>query len=175
MIKKVLVVFPLAAALYGVLPVLAATISISSNIPGMAVTASTTPGQYVQGFYSFALMIGGVLAFGAIVYGGILYAASGGNPGQQSEGKEWVKNALLGLLLLAAAYLILYTINPNLVNLNLPTLQAVNVGTSTAQQSSQPPCSNSNPNGYCPGTGACQNLTAGLPDTSPNYQCSLGG
>ena len=118
-----------------------ATISISSSVPGMAVTASTTPGQYVQGFYSFALMIGGVLAFGAIVYGGILYAASGGNPGQQSEGKEWVKSALLGLLLLAVAYLILYTVNPNLVNLNLPTLSAINVQAPTGSGNCQAPAS----------------------------------
>jgi type IV secretion system pilin len=169
MTKKGFVMFSLVAAFCGALPVLAAT--ISPIIPGMAMTASTTPGGYVAGFYSFALMIGGVLAFGAIVYGGILYAASGGNPGQQSEGKEWVKSALLGLLLLAAAYLILYTINPDLVNLNLPTIQGVNIAAPTP---SQPPCDNSNPNGYCPGTGVCQNITAGIPDTPPQYQCSLG-
>jgi len=109
------------------LPALAVT--ISPSIPGMteAATTSTSPGAFVSGFYNFALMIGGVLAFGAIVYGGVLYAASMGNPGRQSEGKEWVKSALLGLLLLAGAYLILYTINPNLVNLSLPTLQTVNI------------------------------------------------
>ena len=102
--------------------------TISPAIPGMApVAASTPPGAFVRGFYQFALMIGGVLAFGAIVYGGVLYAASVGNPSKQSEGKEWIKSALLGLLLLAGAYLILYTINPNLVNLSLPTLQTVNI------------------------------------------------
>jgi hypothetical protein len=102
---------------------------ISPTIPGMtsAVTTSTSPGAFVAGFYQFALMIGGVLAFGAIVYGGILYAASAGNPSKQSEGREWIKSALFGLLLLAGAYLILYTINPNLVNLGLPTLQSVNI------------------------------------------------
>ena len=109
------------------LPVFAVT--ISPAIPGMltAVTTSTSPGEFVGGFYNFALMIGGVLAFGAIVYGGVLYAASAGNPSKQSEGKEWVKSALLGLLLLAGAYLILYTVNPNLVNLTLPTLSQVNI------------------------------------------------
>jgi hypothetical protein len=105
-----------------------ATISIASSLPGMGPVASTTPpGAFVGGFYQFALMIGGVLAFGAIVYGGILYAASAGNPGKQSEGREWITSALLGLLLLAGAYLILYTINPNLVNLNLPSLQTINI------------------------------------------------
>src|SRR5208337_1669799 len=81
--------------------------------------------------------IGGVLAFGAIVFGGILYAASAGNPGKQSEGREWIKSALFGLLLLAGAYLILFTINPDIVSLNLPTLQTVNVAAPTSTQSSK--------------------------------------
>jgi hypothetical protein len=97
-------------------------------------------------------MIGGVLAFGAIVYGGVLYAISMGNPSKQSEGKEWVESALIGLLLLAGAYLILYTINPDLVNLNLPTLQGISIqaasegnqsngGSATCVPASGGPCS----------------------------------
>ncbi|RJQ28727.1 hypothetical protein C4571_03075, partial [Candidatus Parcubacteria bacterium] len=35
--------------------------------------ASDTPAGIIVNFYQFALMIGGVLAFGAIVYGGIKY------------------------------------------------------------------------------------------------------
>ena len=114
--------FLFATALCAALPVSA--VFISPAIPGMTgqVTSSTSPVGFVQSFYQFALMIGGVLAFGVIVYGGVLYAASAGNPGQQSEGKEWIKSAIFGLLLLVAAALILYTINPNLVNLSLPTI-----------------------------------------------------
>ena len=125
--KLSLVISPL---LFLVIPIFTfAQATISPAIPGMttAATSSTPPGVFVGGFYNFALMIGGVLAFGAIVYGGILYAASAGNPSKQSEGKELVKGALFGLLLLAGAYLILYTVNPNLVNLALPTLSAVNI------------------------------------------------
>lgn len=101
---------------------------INTTIPGMgAASSSTPPGQWVSSLYNFALMIGGVLAFGAIVYGGVLYASSMGNPSKQSEGREWIQSALLGLLLLGGAYLVLYTINPALVNLNLPSLQVVNI------------------------------------------------
>ncbi len=111
-------------------------VDISPAIPGMGtITSSTPPGAYVSGFYNFALMIGGVLAFGAIVYGGILYATSAGNSSRQSEGRAWITSALLGLLLLAGAYLILYTINPNLVNLSLPTLQAINIEAPTGGSS----------------------------------------
>ncbi|HUC02195.1 MAG TPA: hypothetical protein VMA75_04860, partial [Candidatus Paceibacterota bacterium] len=45
--------------------------------------------------------------------------------------KEWIWGALLGLLLLAGAYLILNVINPQLVNLNLPTLNSVTVANSS--------------------------------------------
>ncbi len=82
----------------------------------------SAPGECVNNFYKFALLISGILAFGAIVYGGVKYTFAAGNPSGQSEGKEWVKGALLGLLLLGGAYLILRTINPELVDLSLAEL-----------------------------------------------------
>ena len=101
-------------------------VTISASIPGTnANSTSSAPGAFIANFYQFALMIGGILAFGVIVFGGIKYMASAGNPSGQTEGKEWIWGALTGLLLLAGAYLVLHTINPQLVNLNLPTLNAV--------------------------------------------------
>ena len=133
---------------------------INAGIPGMGpVTTSTAPGTFVEGFYVFALMIGGVLAFGAIVYGGILYAASAGNPSKQSEGKEYIKSALLGLLLLAGAYLVLYTINPNLVNLNLPTLTGINITVPMGGGNGSNGTNGSNGSGTC--------------DAAPNGPCSV--
>ena len=166
-IMKKIFSFPLSVFVF-LAPLFAfAQTVISPAIPGMtgSVTAGTSPGAFIQGFYQFALMIGGVLAFGAIVYGGVLYAASAGNPSKQSEGKEWMKSALLGILLLAGAYLILYTINPNLVNLSLPTLSAVNVmapsnspiGPNPAVCT--PPCAS----GYICKNSACVNMSTITP------------
>ena len=110
------------------LPILAqaqATISISPNIPGINNVSTAGPCGWIVNFYTFALIFAGILAFGAIVYGGIKYSISAGNASQQSEGRSWIWSALIGLLLLAGAYLILRTINPNLVNLQNPTLSAV--------------------------------------------------
>jgi hypothetical protein len=104
----------IACLLFSALPVFA-----------FAQITGSTPGEYVNNFYKFALLAGGVLAFGAIVYGGIKYTLAAGNPSGQSEGKEWVKGALLGLLLLGGAYLILRTINPELVSLKIPGLPGV--------------------------------------------------
>ncbi len=193
---------PAFAGMTWLLALPALAIVISPAIPGMttAVTSNTSSGAFVSGFYNFALMIGGVLAFGAIVYGGILYAASAGNPSKQSEGKEWVKSALLGLLLLAGSYLILYTINPNLVNLNLPTLEAINIaappatctnvcptGSSPINAPSRPggaldcTCTNASGDVFCGGVhnARCPNDANGNAQTctnqgstvAPNWQC----
>jgi Type IV secretion system pilin len=96
-------------------------VTISMSIPGSNPNSSTTsPGAFVSNVYQFALAIAGVLAFGVIIYGGIKYMTSSGNPSGQSDAKEWIEAALLGLLLLAGAYFILKVINPQLVDLNLP-------------------------------------------------------
>jgi Type IV secretion system pilin len=108
-----------------VLRAFAATVNINTNIPGTNSTNAGVPG-IIQNFYYFALAIAGILAFGAIVYGGVKYATGRGNPSSESEGKSWITGALLGLLLLAGAYIILRTINPALVNLGIPSLPTLN-------------------------------------------------
>ncbi len=101
-----------------------AAVTINVKLPTWQPPGTTAPVAgplgFVQQFYNFGLMIGGILAVGAIVYGGIKYTFAAGNPSGQSEGKEWVKSALLGLLLLALATLILKTINPTLATPTLP-------------------------------------------------------
>lgn len=71
--------------------------------------------QEIAKFYRFALGIGAMLAFLIIIYGGILYILSAGNPAKQLDAKEWITAALIGLVLLFSAYLILQAINPCLV------------------------------------------------------------
>lgn len=53
--------------------------------------------------------------------------AAAGNPSGQSDAKEWIWSALLGILLLAGAYMVLNVINPNLTTLSLPTLTPANI------------------------------------------------
>ena len=102
-----------------------AAITINPNIPGLQNVLTAGPCGWIVNFYTFALIIAGILAFGAIVYGGFLYATSAGNPSKQSEGRSWIWSALLGVLLLGGAYLILYTINPNLTKCSLPALSSI--------------------------------------------------
>jgi cytochrome bd-type quinol oxidase subunit 2 len=149
-------------------------VTISTAIPGTnANSTSSAPGAFIANFYQFALMIAGILAFGVIVFGGILYMSSPGNPSGQSNAKEWIWGALMGLLLLAAAYLILNVVNPQLLNLNLPKLNQVSATSQTSQSGSSAPLNT----GTIPGlqnTGStCGGTTNGTCPSGKN--CVAGG
>lgn len=82
---------------------------------------------WIQNFYQFSLIAGVFLAVGVITWAGLKYALAAGNPSGQSDARDQILQALLGLILLFGAYLILFTINPNLINLRLETLSSVSV------------------------------------------------
>ncbi|MCR4328762.1 MAG: hypothetical protein NUV53_04640 [Patescibacteria group bacterium] len=88
--------------------------TINTTIPGTNPTASN-PAGFVANFYQFSLMLGGLLAFGAIVYGAITYTISAGNPEMQRDGKDRITQALIGLALLMGAVLIINFINPDII------------------------------------------------------------
>ena len=96
--------------------------TISYQLPGTQAASFSNPCTTVINFYYFALFISGILAFGAIVWGGIKYSISAGNPSGQSEGLDWIKGAILGIILLAGSYFLLNIINPTLVSCQMPTL-----------------------------------------------------
>lgn len=79
---------------------------------------------YVNRLYIYALGLVGLTALGAIIFGGILYTTSAGNPSLQGDAKKRITSALIGLGILLTSYLILYTINPDLVNLRNPSIAA---------------------------------------------------
>jgi|GEM_PF-1487174 len=82
-------------------------------------TTASIP-NYIRRLYQFAIGISGILAVGMMVAGGILYTVSGGSPDKQNEGKDMIFSALWGLGLLFGAYVILNTINPQLVAIREP-------------------------------------------------------
>lgn len=84
--------------------------------------AIPSPQETIVNIYNFALMIGGILAFGMIVYGAVRYTLSGGSPSGQSEARDIITQALLGLLLLVGVFIVLNLVNPELTRLSLPEL-----------------------------------------------------
>jgi hypothetical protein len=117
-----------------------AQVTINPNLPGAVVpNTNNNPCTSIINFYWFAIFISGILAFGAIVYGGIKYQLAAGNPSGESEGKKWITGALEGLLLLFSAYLILKIINPNLTKCQLPELSFVEKHTINFQSTTVAP------------------------------------
>ena len=87
---------------------------------------TTTPvPEYVQYIYYFFLGLSGIIALGVLIYAGFQYFTSAGNPEKINEAKSRITAALLGLLILIGSYLILYSINPNLVSFNLPRIRPI--------------------------------------------------
>ena len=83
-------------------------------------TANGDLGGLLTAIYYFLLGLVGISALIMFVWGGIEYMLAGDkDPG---KAKERMKNAVYGLVLALTSYLILYTINPDLVsklNINL--------------------------------------------------------
>ncbi|MDO8599594.1 MAG: pilin, partial [bacterium] len=71
-------------------------------------------GEYFAAIYRFAVPVGAILATIIIMIGGVIWLTSGGS-GRLSTAKEWIGNAVVGLLLLVGSYVVLNLINPDLV------------------------------------------------------------
>lgn len=73
--------------------------------------------QYVGNFYRYGLSIVGLIATVTLMGGGILWLTSMGNDSKIAKAKEMIFGSLTGVALLYGSYLILNTINPELIQL----------------------------------------------------------
>lgn len=76
---------------------------------------ATNPSGYLANLYKWLLGAVGISALFAFVMGGVLYMFSGTNLTKVEQAKGWIWNGLGGIVLAAISYLLLYTINPDLV------------------------------------------------------------
>lgn len=81
--------------------------------------------QLIAWFYYFIVGIAGLAAFTMLVWGGVQWLTSAGNPSKITSAKDRLTSALLGLLIILGSWLILQVINPDLTTLTLPGLPGV--------------------------------------------------
>ncbi len=74
--------------------------------------------QYIRYLYMFGLGLIGITALGALVIGGFMYMGAE-TVTTKDQAKGYINGAISGLILGLAAYLILYTINPDLINFKI--------------------------------------------------------
>lgn len=98
-------------------------INLQAPLPGL--TAVTDLGQYFQGIYSYSIGLAAILAGIMITIGGLKWLTAAGNAASIGAAKKTIGGALLGMILVLSAYVILNTINPELVSLRLPAIRPV--------------------------------------------------
>ncbi len=128
------------------------------TIPGASIAnKSTTFPEYVTGIYKFAIVIVAIAALLMLSIGGFAYMASAGNQAQAGTAKKIITDALLGLIVVFLSWLVLYTINPDLLGAD-PGMGNLNVG---VKQNNTPPGRSPQKDVHCKidGTG-CKNTLA---------------
>jgi len=86
-------------------------------LPGNQANQSVDIVSYVKSMYMFIIGFSVVLAIIMIVVGGITMMSSD-SVFKHEQGKKIIQNAIIGLILAVGSWLILYTINPNFVDLS---------------------------------------------------------
>lgn len=77
---------------------------------------------YVNYLFIFGFGLVGLLALGSMIFAGLEYILSAGNISKQEDAKDQITQALFGIGLAFISYLVLRTINPDLVKLKNPEL-----------------------------------------------------
>jgi hypothetical protein len=128
----------LAVTLIAVAPLLASAADaalvapkLNISIPGldlageMKKTGGDAISTYVAGVYRFLIGIIGLVAGVMIMVGGFTYLTAGGDKSKIDEAKKRITNAIAGIVLAFTSYLMLYALNPDLVNFKALKIIAV--------------------------------------------------
>lgn len=105
-------------------PVDSETYTLQISIPnasGSPTTNVSNYGQYIGAVYKYLLGFSVTIAIVFMMIGGIRYVI-GASTGDIGKAKGMIMKAVVGLVLLMSAYVILYTVNPELVSLQVPKL-----------------------------------------------------
>lgn len=93
------------------------------KIPGSAI-ATDFP-SYLSAIYRFAIWTIGIAALLMISIGGFMYFTSAGNTSHLGKAKDVIRDAIWGVVAVMVAYLLLYTINPDLISGRIDSLSGL--------------------------------------------------
>lgn len=92
--------------------------SVQTAISAFFDPATTSLSSMINTLFYFAIVIGAILAVIRLVFAGFKYMTTD-MWGSKGDAKVIIQQALLGLLLLLAVYLILFQINPQILDLEI--------------------------------------------------------
>ncbi|MBU4023399.1 hypothetical protein KJ591_03540 [Patescibacteria group bacterium] len=76
--------------------------------------------RYIRYIYHFSIIMGGLIAFLAVIYGGFRFLTSAGNPSATKDAREQILAGFLGLIIIFGSFIILNEINPDLTSMKPP-------------------------------------------------------
>jgi len=130
------------------------------KIPGMP-SGEAPLGGYLVSLYNFLLAAVGIIAMVMIVYGGFRYMTSAGNPATMANAKDIVYSAIIGLALALLSWIIVSTINPELLFTTEPGMPSANLPSTSI-------------GGNVPGSCAYRSLS-GVEGPEPDENCKCIG
>ena len=81
----------------------------------LGVDKNTSPGELFEKMFFFGLGLVGLAALIVLVFGGMMYLTAGDSADQTKRARGYMSNAVFGLVLAFLSWLILFTINPDIV------------------------------------------------------------
>ncbi len=96
-----------------------------------AFVAPDTFNLYLQQIINISIGIAGALSVIILIIGGLQYVFSSVSESAKKDAKDRITNAITGLLIALSGYLLLNTINPDLIKLGLPKIDKLSPPTKT--------------------------------------------
>jgi len=101
------------------------SINVASYNKTTGIVTSDLLARYIKALYDYGMMIAGILGAIVLMGGGVLWLVSGGNDSRVSQAKEMIVGSISGLLILFCSWILLNTINPELLKLKAIKTQII--------------------------------------------------
>jgi hypothetical protein len=96
-------------------------IDVGSEVGG--VMTSDLLAKYIKAFYNYGLAVTGILATIVLMGAGVLWLTSAGNESKVTQAKDLIAGSITGVIILFSAWMLLNTVNPELLKLRSISLQ----------------------------------------------------
>ena len=94
------------------------------NIPGVKKPVEGNLPTFIAYFFGFGAYLAGIIAVISFAIGAVQFSISAINPSAKKEGKDRMIGSTIGLFLCLTAVIILKTINPAIIDINITPLEA---------------------------------------------------
>lgn len=98
-------------------------VNLAAVVPGLEFLEETPGGAggLIARLFVFGLSLVGISALIMFVFAGVVYMTAGDSQTRTNQAKSMMGNTVFGLILALISYLILYTINPDIVTKGFPS------------------------------------------------------